>query len=252
MTVDGQPIHVNLDDERGRRLVASNGNFNPHSLTLWNLALSLRNWSMVVDVGANYGEMLVGARLPAGAVVKAFEPNAAILEHLLRTLDDAGLAVEVFPLAVGAEPGTVDFAIDTQWSGSSTLAGAGALVGDRWRHEHVEVTTIDAIVGTESTPCIKVDVEGHEFDVLRGARELHRSDRPWVMMLEVLHLSAFEVSRLAERHPLYMLDIRTERLVRVIGGNPMTVRRVVESSWLYGQDALIVHESLLDKESTAV
>ena len=244
VTADGRRIHVDLDDFRGRRLVESDGELNPQSSKMWRRILAEREWDQVLDIGANYGEMIVGVQLPDGASVRAFEPNSVVRTLLEQTIADAGLEVEVLSCAVGREPGMLDFAIDTEWSGTSTLLDAETRRDSRWRHEIVDVTTVDELVGSEGSVCIKVDTEGFENDVLAGAAGLLASERPWAVLLEILHMPLDDVSRLAASYPMYALDQRTGLLVRIVGGNRTSVRNLLSSGWLYPQDAIITHAPL--------
>ncbi|MFV0535336.1 MAG: hypothetical protein ACK5MR_17040, partial [Cumulibacter sp.] len=80
----GRRIYVAEGDARGDALIAAGGDFNPGSLHLWRQALELREWDVIVDVGANYGEMLLGVDLPVASRVIAYEPNPHVLPHLKR------------------------------------------------------------------------------------------------------------------------------------------------------------------------
>lgn len=148
------------------------------------------------DVGANVGFFaLLGARL--GARVVAWEPVAEVAglarEAALRSGFDA--QVEVRAEAVGATDGEQELlvAADASWS---HLAARGNAAGttNRW----VPVTTLDAALGTAGPPpdVVKLDVEGSEADVLRGARELLTRIRP-ALVIE-LHDTATEVCDLLE------------------------------------------------------
>ncbi|WP_205473808.1 FkbM family methyltransferase [Nocardioides sp. SYSU D00038] len=243
-TASGRVIHVDPADERGRRLVAANGDLNPGSRRLWQRALAAHAWDLVVDVGANYGEMLVGVDLPPAARVVAFEPQPVVRGLLERTLVDNDLDVEVRPEVLAREAGTASFAVDLAWSGQSAIAAPGD--GDhpeRYGLATVPATTLDQLLGDEldgaGSFCVKVDVEGFEADVLAGgAAALARTDR-WVLMIEVLHLPASYVADLALRHTVLLLDERTGGLVQVPGGNAELVRRLRDGRWLYGQDCLV-------------
>jgi FkbM family methyltransferase len=229
VTASGRPIHVDPADPRSAALVAASGNFNPRSLELWELALALHPWDVVVDVGTNYGEMLVNPDLPVGATVIGFEPNPAIRPHLARTLADNGLDVRIVPAAVADRPGTASFHVDPTWSGTSSLApdasGAG---GDL----EVAVTTLDTeLAEMPGSVCVKVDVEGFEPAVVAGSTALMA--RPaWAMMLEILHLDRAVVADLAARWPAYVLaDGALVRLVHV---------EQLDREGTYGQDLVLV------------
>lgn len=120
-----------------------------------------------IDVGANIGlyTCLAGQ---AGVPTVAVEPQPDNLDLLYANLQDNRVKkVSVMPLALGATPGLL------------TLygAGTGASLVHGWagasRGAVVAVTTLDIVcLGMEllgKRLLIKVDVEGAELDLLRGA-----------------------------------------------------------------------------------
>ena len=128
--------------------------------------------AIALDIGANVGAyaLLLGRWVgPAGRVF-AFEPApsayAGLAEHIrLNHLSDRVTPVRS---AVGAEVGTVPFIV-------APTAGEGRLATDRSRPASLDVavTTVDAFCANAGIlpDFIKVDVEGAELDVLRGACE---------------------------------------------------------------------------------
>jgi len=242
----GRRIFVDTSDGRGRNLAAAGGDLNPNSLALWNTALGLRPWDVVADVGSNYGEMLVSAHVPTRSKIVAFEPNPHVLPFLKKTIAASGLSVDLREKAVGAKAdAAVSFVADDEWSGTSTLGVR--LGGDAAHHRlstfEVPLSSLDLEFADESvdtTYCIKVDVEGHEHEVLEGAERLLGRAPAWALMVEVLHMSPFAVSELARKFPLYLMDTRTGGLVRCPGGNASLTKNLLHSGWLYGQDALLV------------
>ena len=120
---NGQIIYINPQDARGRSLVRRGGDVNPGSLVMWRSLLAERPWTHVIDVGANYGEMLVGVELPRAATVIALEPNPFVIPYLTRTLRQSGVGVELMSKAASARSGTATLAIDRNWSGLSSIAG---------------------------------------------------------------------------------------------------------------------------------
>ncbi len=239
----GNRLWVNPDDERGRAMIATAGNVNPLSLVLWSQALGLSLWDTVVDVGANYGEMIVGAPIAPSSHVVAFEPNPAILPYLTQTCDASTLSIELVPLAVSDTPAaTADFYRNERWSGMSGLSGLSpendstTLVLDQ-----VEVTTLDSFFADRNpaNACIKIDVEGADLAVLDGARQTLSKLAYWAVMIEILHLSTEQIVELAESCNLYLMDRRTQALVRVRSSDPSVIERMLNSGWVYPQDALL-------------
>lgn len=151
------------------------------------------------DVGANVGFFsLLGARLagPAGRVV-AWEAVPPVAAHAREAALRSGLdaRIEVRAEAVGAVVGKEELlvAADASWS---HLAARGNAAGTR--SVSVAVTTLDAALAAGAPPpaVVKLDVEGSEGDVLRGARRLLADHRP-ALVIE-LHGTAAEVCDLLE------------------------------------------------------
>ena len=169
---DGRIMYLDRGDGRSFALWQSGGNVNPRSMTLWRRLLVLCPWSIVLDIGANHGEMLLVPELPAGARVWAFEPNAALVPLLRRSLTDSGVAAEVVASAVGAEDGTITLHVDLRWSGTSSVIAANP--SGTHRATTVPTTRLDTFLAGLGGPStggmmlVKIDVEGQEWAVLQG------------------------------------------------------------------------------------
>ncbi len=130
---------------------------------------------LVLDVGANVGTVTLPLAAhvgPSGRVI-AFEPQRLVFQHLCANIALNGLTnVDARWAAVGATAGSARIpALDP------TLAenfGATRLAADG---EVVAVTPIDSLQ-LERCDLIKIDVEGMEDDVLRGAEHTIAKHRP--------------------------------------------------------------------------
>jgi FkbM family methyltransferase len=165
----------------------------------------VRPGDVVYDVGANlglYARYLV-ATLSAGRVI-SFEPaedNRALLARNLE-LGDIMPQVTVLPFALADEDGFAEFQVDDMQSASGTLSkvtGGKASVGRRNLElapltARVACRRLDTVVGEEGLPLpdvIKIDVEGAEALLLRGARAVLRERRPRLL----IELHGAEVAR---------------------------------------------------------
>ena len=137
-----------------------------------------------VDVGANLG-VSTAALAAEGAEVIALEAQAAVAAHLRRTLRANGFTqVLLLHAAVADTSGeTVDVranADDATHSGKVSVGGGG---GESVRLGTAQTATLDGLLwppGTEDPPDIKllkIDVEGSEVAVLRGATRLLTAKR---------------------------------------------------------------------------
>jgi FkbM family methyltransferase len=128
----------------------------------------------IVDVGAHMGNHSVYWAL-AGRRVTAFEPNPPVAEILERNVRRNGLSrfVTISRLALGAhgEPGRLAI-------GDTYNLGTVAVEPDD--NGPVEIARLDDLnLGTFSI--LKIDVEGHEADVLVGATATLKRHRPYVV-----------------------------------------------------------------------
>jgi FkbM family methyltransferase len=238
----GHRLYVDAADQRAQELVRSEGVLAPGSNRLWDAVLAMEAWDVVVDIGANYGEMVLGAAIGDGTRIICFEPNPRVLPFLRRSIEESGLAIDLREVAVGASTGEATFVMDTVWSGRSGLADTHRTDADHALDTVVvPVRTLDSEVslGDGESVCVKVDVEGAEFDVLGGARSLRASPSGWAIMLEVLHMDPFEKARLATDYTMRVMDRRTGDLVVVPPASPQRVAELLDSAWLHSQDAVL-------------
>ena len=133
----------------------------------------------VFDVGANQGQF---ARLLAGEMaglpleLHAFEPARASYEALSRNA--AGIAGAVLnQCGLGAAAGEFTLYYDRPGSGLASLSKRSlAHAGIAFEaSEPVRLDTLDAYCaarGIETIDLLKIDVEGHELDVLHGGEGL--------------------------------------------------------------------------------
>lgn len=235
----GRVIYVSDDDPRGTALIEAGGNLNAGSQVMWAQLLAARSWDLVVDVGANYGEMLLGVDLPPGADIVAFEPDPAVRDHLERSLAEAGLRVDVRPEAVSSSVGTAEFLVDESWSGTSRLA-SGEAKRDGMARAEVSTTTLDTafLDSTARSACIKVDVEGAEDLVLEGGALLFRRLDDVGLLIEIAHATAPQMLHWASEWRMYVLDLRSRQHIRVIPDGP-EIDRLLAEPWVYRQDAIL-------------
>jgi FkbM family methyltransferase len=144
----------------------------------------LQKASTCIDVGANIGlySCLAAAQ---GKHVVAVEPLSVNLTALYRNLlCNDFLEVEVFPVGLSGKAGIKRlFGGNT---GASFLPGwAGA--SDKW-YEIVPISTLDVIVNTRfngQSLLIKMDVEGFEYEALKGAEHTLRLQPQPVWLIEI-------------------------------------------------------------------
>jgi FkbM family methyltransferase len=173
---------------------------------------------VIVDVGANLGAytLLFGLWTGAAGRVFAFEPAPVPYGGLSAHISLNGLSdrVVALPQAVSCTEGTLDFVADGIDGANRLTAGASR---GRASVVPVGVTTLDAISDRYGvTPrVIKIDAEGAELDVLRGARRTIRTAGRGLQLFVEMHphlWTAFSASREAIEAEIALQGLRAERL----------------------------------------
>ena len=150
------------------------------------LASFLAPGKVFYDIGANGGYLsLLGASIVGvtGKVV-SFEPHPETARLIRRQLRINGVEqVDVVIAAVSSRIGVAEFNDDT-------VSVMAALADTQPDHKSrfkiwVKTTTIDEEIQARPAPdVVKIDVEGAELQVLRGATKLLREKRP-VLLVEI-------------------------------------------------------------------
>jgi FkbM family methyltransferase len=136
---------------------------------------------VVFDVGAHYGLHTLRF-LVHGARVLAFEPNPYCHRWLRAWCAANGVECELEPVALGDGAGSVVLAVP---AGNTCMASVVPDVRARWRDAVVDTVTVrqvaldDVVAERGLVPdLVKIDTEGAELAVLRGAVDLLRTAHP--------------------------------------------------------------------------
>ena len=129
----------------------------------------LRPGETFVDVGANVGQLsLVAAqRVTSSGRVIAIEAHPRTCNFLRGNIDLNGLSVEIHNVAVGGKCGELFF---TDFR-SDDMNFACATAPPNCTALRVPVKTLDSIIGERPVDLLKIDVEGFEVDLLKGASQ---------------------------------------------------------------------------------
>jgi FkbM family methyltransferase len=152
---------------------------------------------IAVDVGANVG-LFTAVLARHSKLVIAFEPNPSLARHLAKV---APRNCEVIAKAVSDREGTTMLRVPVA-DGIAMDALATIALSNRFEtearatafvtHEVPTVTLDQALLpvlkGGERVAFVNIDVEGHEFAVLRGGEKLIAAKRPALLVeLEYRH-----------------------------------------------------------------
>jgi FkbM family methyltransferase len=159
--------------------------------------------AVIIDCGAFTGDTLryfleATEKDCSVYAIEAFTPN---YDRLIATIASLDATKQITPmhLALGAAPGEVSIVGD----GSYADGGAGIAAPGRQNCERVRCETLDELFGDGSrgrVSYIKIDVEGADLDVLKGAGRLLREAQP------VVAVAAYHTPDHLWQIPRFLLD----------------------------------------------
>jgi FkbM family methyltransferase len=131
-----------------------------------------------IDVGAHIGSIIAQVRHYDRSIkIVAIEAIPAKAQDLRRRFP----FVELHGCAVGETTGEIAFFIDSRQSGYSSLATPIETEKKYKREIMVPIEKLDNLIKSTDVDAIKIDVEGAELGVLRGAVDILRKCRPIIM-----------------------------------------------------------------------
>lgn len=158
--------------------IANNAKFEPIT-SAWMFEKMAERGGQFVDVGASTGWFTV-PMAARGYEVHAIEPNTRVLPRLHANIALNEVQASVYEVAASDQTGTATFI----YNPSVPLTSGGSLVGIKaHRKAEYDVQTIRVDdLGLRDVGLIKIDVEGHELAVLKGAVETIARCRPYLVL----------------------------------------------------------------------
>jgi len=117
-------------------------------------------------------------------VVYAFEPEPDNYDRLIDNISLNALdSIRTYNTALGSTTGTLDLYLAEANSGAHSAFQSNTNVSDK--KVQVPMRTLDSVVEQDSITdikMIKLDVEGYELEVLRGAVQVLRQQKPMLIV----------------------------------------------------------------------
>lgn len=152
----------------------------------------IRPGDTCVDVGANFGyySVIMAALTGSKGSVLSFEPNPHVYKFLEKSLRVNGFLMsgvaKPFQVALGATSGSARLSFKMgDFGGGSLFSSAERIDAENLETVDVAVRALDEFDIDMTRPIfMKVDAEGGEFDVLRGAKKTIEKATEITVMLE--------------------------------------------------------------------
>ena len=221
--------YVSIADDSIKRAVFWQGWNGYEGETFSYLASTIASFDLLVDVGANTGYLaIVAAKLNPRLKVIAVEAAPSTFSYLCQNVEANGLTdrVRCVNVAAGAESGRAAFGL-AEFDGVVAVESALLRVGNKQAAFSnvidVNVNRLDDIITEDLSNVavlLKIDVEGFEPEVLRGAERLLVSVHPTVLfellpggprqeLLALFDRVVYDLYRITEDGPVPDDDLKT-------------------------------------------
>lgn len=188
----GPFIVVNLNDYIGRTIYY----WGDYDRKISKLCECLLNrGDCFIDIGANVAEvgLLAASIVGQEGQVHIFEPQANICAYIKKSVElNRFSSVYIHEVALSDKNDRCILSIPSDNTGAAAISriknGDGPLVNLRRASEYLKMLKLPAI------KVIKIDVEGHEENVIRGAQEFLITNKPTAIIFEshYMHIPFFE------------------------------------------------------------
>ena len=150
----------------------------------WYQMLANAGFKTLIDVGANYGMIgAIAAKRIDGLRIIAVEPDPRLIPLIKINLEKNGAEdfKVIHAVVTDREQDALDFSLNPQ----TTLDNRVEM--ESWEKTSVAGITLDGLIG-EDDPAgpiyIKIDTQGYEERVFRGAEKLLRLKKRWLIKAE--------------------------------------------------------------------
>ena len=158
---------------------------------------------IVIDVGANIGEysLIAAQKVKEHGKVISIEPLKETAQTLTKHFQLNNFTnYEVITKVIGNETKKVN--LYKQMAGGTMGFVDSTLIGRKFeKTDEVEMTTIDEILSTrniENVKVMKIDIEGYEFELLKGAKNSLKNKKITNMIIEV-HINYLKEKGISEK-----------------------------------------------------
>ena len=165
----------------------STGNYKCEPELLYILQV-LKSDSVFIDIGTNKGIYLYQAeKVIKSGKIYGFEPNESLV-HYIQPLFPK---VTLFTYAVSSQTGTSVLNIPKKGNGLQDTRASLEAIGDAVEKIKIKTITLDDWAKQEAISkidVVKIDVEGHEFDTIKGCQNILKTIKPiFIIEIELRH-----------------------------------------------------------------
>ncbi len=136
-----------------------------------------------IDIGAHIGSIISEVKKHDNSIkIIAVEPIPEKVANLKKYFP----YVEIYEYALGDENTNITFYINKKYSGYSSVLKPNNTNNNNIEEITVSLKRLDDISQFENIDAIKIDVEGNELNVIKGAKDTINKNRPIIMFESAL------------------------------------------------------------------
>ncbi len=136
-----------------------------------------------VDVGANIGTYTILASAAIGAFSTSIEPVESSFQRLMRNIKINNVTYNVEALNIGIASQRGSLQITTNLDSENYIA-----TKSQENTKKIAVKTLDEVIGNRNPLLIKIDTEGYEGEILRGAKKTLLKDSLLAIIVELMEI----------------------------------------------------------------
>ncbi|MES2813100.1 MAG: FkbM family methyltransferase [Bacteroidota bacterium] len=152
--------------------------------------------SVFIDIGTNKGIYLYQAeKVITTGKIFGFEPNESLVNYIKPLFPKVGL----FTYAVSSQTGTAVLNIPKKGNGLQDTRASLEAMGDAVEKIEIQTITLDDWAKQQNVAkidVVKIDVEGHEFDSVKGCQSILEKIKPiFIIEIELRH-AKYEINEI--------------------------------------------------------
>lgn len=215
---DGINLNVDISDFLGHGLYF--GYDNDEAQSYEKLLRQIKPGFLCIDVGANIGFVSMRMALREKDVsVIGFEPDPINYQRAKENLSfNSFEKIKIHNLGLGESKGEAMMEVRVSNNLGGNRIGKPGVIGEK-----VEITTIDLFFANESAPIdlIKIDVEGYELKVLKGAKSILSRCHP-ILFVEINESNLGYQGDTATELISYLRDVGYEKFINTGTGEKIS------------------------------
>ena len=197
----------------------ANKNYEPEVTTF--LKENIQSGDNLVDVGANVGYFTtLMAGLTTGDVL-AFEPHPDNYRRLLNNINLNRLRnIRAHPVAISSSNGKTSLAVTPYNQGGNFVLNKSDRTHQGLKLIEVQMRTLDTFCQDKPIHGIKIDVEGHELEVLQGMKDIFNQHSLRFLVIETKGRCA-QITEFMKRENFIRVDLKTGNQTKSIDENDL-------------------------------